>query len=103
MDPGRNHPRLSEAKKGKYRYWRILEFTWIIDASESAPQIYDYLEENISQNDKLFVCKLAGDAALADGFSEEGTDWLERILETFASSAPTAVFSVIDLRSMMHA
>jgi hypothetical protein len=36
----------------------MLTFTWIIDASESAPQIYDYLEENISQNDKLFVCRL---------------------------------------------
>jgi len=45
MDPDRNHPRLSKAIKEKYRYWRILEFTRIIDASESAPQIYDYLEE----------------------------------------------------------
>jgi hypothetical protein len=80
MDPGRNHPRLSKAIKEKYRYWRILEFTWIIDASESASQIYKYLEENIDQNDKLFVCRLAGDAALADGFSEEGAAWLERIL-----------------------
>jgi hypothetical protein len=26
------------------------------------------------------VCQLAGDAALADGFSDEGTAWLERIL-----------------------
>jgi hypothetical protein len=76
----------------------MLEFTWIIDASESAPQIYDYLEENISQNDKLFVCRLAGDAALADGFSEEGTDWLERILETFASSAPKSRSAKLNFR-----
>jgi len=96
-NPDRDNPHLSEAKKGKYRYWRMLEFTWIIDASESAPQIYDYLE-NISQNDKLFVCKLAGDAALADGFSEEGTDWLERILETFASSAPKSRSAKLNFR-----
>ncbi len=79
-DPDRNHPRLSKAIKERYRYWRILEFTWIIEASESASKIYDYLEPNIDRSDKLFVCKLAGDAALADGFSQEGTDWLERIL-----------------------
>ena len=97
-NPDRDNPHLSKAKKGKYRYWRMLEFTWIIDASESAPQIYDYLEENISQNDKLLVCKLAGDAALADGFSEEGTDWLERILETFASSAPKSRSAKLNFR-----
>lgn len=78
--PEQNHPRLSKAIKEKYHYWRILEFTWIIEASESAPQIYDYLEGNIGHNDKLFVCQLAGDAALADSFSDEGSAWLERIL-----------------------
>jgi hypothetical protein len=80
MDPERHHPHLSRAIKEKYRYWRILEFTWIIDASESAPQIYEYLEENIDQHDKLFVCRLGGDVALSDRFSDEGTAWLERIL-----------------------
>ena len=79
-DPDKNHPRLSEAIKEKYRYWRILEFTWIIDASEPAPLIYEYLEAHIDQDDKLFVCQLAGDAALSDNFSEEGTAWLERNL-----------------------
>ncbi|MBA2714065.1 MAG: hypothetical protein H0U55_11015 [Rubrobacteraceae bacterium] len=79
-DPDKNHPRLATAIKEKYRYWRILEFTWIIEASESAPQIYDYLETKIDQNDKLFVCRLAGDAALTESFSDEGTAWLERIL-----------------------
>jgi len=79
-DPDKTHPRLSKAIKEKYRYWRILEFTWIIEASGSAPQIYDYLEQKIDQNDKLFVCRLAGDAALTESFSDEGTAWLERIL-----------------------
>jgi len=32
------------------------------------------------EGDKLFVCQVAGDAALRDGFSDEGTDWLERSL-----------------------
>jgi len=80
VNPDKNHPRLSKAIKRKYHYWRILEYTWIIDASESAPQIYEYLEDNIDQNDRLFVCQLAGDAALADGFSDKGAEWLERIL-----------------------
>jgi len=80
VNPDRNHPRLSKAIKGKYHYWRILEYTWIIDASESASQIYEYLEDNIDQNDRLFVCQLAGDAALTEGFSDKGTEWLERIL-----------------------
>lgn len=79
-DPNKNHPRLSRAIKKKYRYWRILEFTWIIEASGPAPQIYEYLETMIGQNDRLFVCRLAGDAALTEGFSDEGTAWLERIL-----------------------
>ena len=79
-DRDKNHPHLSEAIKKKYRYLRMMGFTWIIEASESAPRIYGYLEPNIDQDDKLFVCRLAGDAALADGFSEEGTAWLERIL-----------------------
>jgi hypothetical protein len=79
-NPEQNHPRLSKAIKKKYHYWHILEFTWIIDACESASQIYDYLEANIGENDKLFVCQLAGDAALADNFSDKGMDWLERIL-----------------------
>ena len=80
VNPDKNHPRLSKAIKGKYHYWRILEYTWIIDASESASQIYEYLEDNLGQNDRLFVCQLAGDAALADGFSDKGAEWLERIL-----------------------
>ena len=80
VNPDKNHPRLSKAIKGKYHYWRILEYTWIIDASESASRIYEYLEDNLGQNDRLFVCQLAGDAALADGFSDKGAEWLERIL-----------------------
>ena len=80
VNPDKNHPRLSKAIKGKYHYWRILEYTWIIDASESASRIYEYLEDNIDQNDRLFVCQLAGDAALTEGFSDKGTEWLERIL-----------------------
>ena len=80
VNPDKNHPRLSKAIKEKNHYWHILEFTWIIDASESASQIYEYLENNIDQNDRLFVCQLAGDAALAEGFSDKGTEWLERIL-----------------------
>jgi hypothetical protein len=79
-NPDESHPRLSRAIKERYRYWRILEFTWIIDASESASRIYDYLEPNIDQDDKLFVCQLSGDAAIADSFSEKGTTWLEQIL-----------------------
>lgn len=79
-DPDKNHPRLSKAIKEKYHYWRILEFTWIVDAPESAPRIYHYLEPNIDENDKLFVCQLAADAALSERFSDEGTAWLERIL-----------------------
>lgn len=80
VDPDRTHPLISKAIKRRYRYWRILEYTWIIEASEPASRIYDYLAPNIGQDDKLLVCQLAGDAALADGFSEEGTAWLERIL-----------------------
>jgi hypothetical protein len=80
QNPDESHPRLSRAIKERYHYWRILEFTWIIDASESASRIYDYLEPNIDQDDKLFVCQLAGDAALADGFSDKGAAWLEQIL-----------------------
>ena len=79
-DPNKNHPRLSRAIKKEYRYWRILEFTWIIEASGPAPQIYEYLEAMIDQNDRLFVCRLAGDAALTEGFSDKGTAWFERIL-----------------------
>ena len=79
-DPDKNHPRLSEAIKKRYRYWRILEYTWIVEADESAARIYGHLEANIDPGDKLFVCLLAGDAALADSFSDEGTAWLERIL-----------------------
>jgi hypothetical protein len=80
MDPSQNYPRLSKAIESRYPHRHILESTWIIDASESAPRIYDYVEASIDQNDKLFVCRLAGDATLADDFSQEGTDWLEQIL-----------------------
>ena len=79
-DPDKNHPRLSRAIKERYRYWRILEYTWIVEASESAARVYDHLESNIEPDDRLFVCRLAGDAALSDGFSDEGMAWLEEIL-----------------------
>ena len=79
-NPDKNHPRLSRAIKARYHYWRILEFTWIIEASESASRIYDYLEPYIDQDDKLFVCQLAGNAAMADSFSDKGAAWLEEIL-----------------------
>jgi len=79
-DPDESHQRLSRAIKERYRYWRILEFTWIVEASESASRIFDYLEPNIDQDDKLFVCRLDGDAAMADSFSDQGAAWLEQIL-----------------------
>lgn len=79
-DPDKTHPLLSQAIKQKYRYWHILEFTWIVEASASAPQIYDYLEPKIEGDDRLFVCRLAGDAALTERFSDEGMAWLEEIL-----------------------
>ena len=80
VDPDRTHPLMSESIKKKYPYWRILEYTWIVEASESASRIYDHLEANIGPDDKLFVCLLDGDAALSDNFSDEGTAWLKRIL-----------------------
>jgi hypothetical protein len=79
-DPDRNHPRMSKAIKKKYSYWRILEYTWIVEASGPATRIYDHLEANIGPDDKLFVCLLDVDAALTDNFSDEGTAWLERIV-----------------------
>ncbi len=79
-NPEEGHPRLSRAIKDRYRYWRILEFTWIVESSESASHIYDYLVSNIDQNDKLFVCQLDGDAAMSDTFSDKGAAWLEEIL-----------------------
>lgn len=80
VDPDRNHPRMSKAIKRRYRYWRIMEYTWIVEASESASRIYEYLAPNIGRNDKLLVCLLAGDVALTDNFSDEGAAWFERIL-----------------------
>ena len=79
-NPDEGHPSLSRAIKERYRYWRILEFTWIVESSESASHIYDYLESNIDQDDKLFVCQLDGDAAMSDTFSDKGAAWLEQIL-----------------------
>ena len=79
-NPDKNHPRLSEAIKERYRYWRILEYTWIVEAPGPATRIYDHLEANIGPDDKLFVCLLDVDAALTDNFSEEGMTWLKRIL-----------------------
>ena len=79
-NPDESHPRLATAIKERYRYWRILEFTWIVESSESASHVYDYLEPNIEEADKLFICQLAGDAAMSDTFSDKGAAWLEEIL-----------------------
>ncbi|KRC79958.1 hypothetical protein [Sphingomonas sp. Root241] len=59
--------------------WRFQQSVWLIDTSDSAATIRDNLKSCLDSGDKLFVGRLAGEAAW-QGYSDKGNSWLTKLL-----------------------
>lgn len=72
--PGKDYSNLYDAIR-RYTSCRILDSVWLVDSSESAAQIRDYLKGYIDSNDELLVARLR--QAWATTFSDSATEWLK--------------------------
>lgn len=61
--PGRNYESLYTSIKSLGAWARITESTWFVKSSQSSAFIRDKLLHEMDVNDRLFVAKLAGEAA----------------------------------------
>lgn len=63
MAPAKDYSKLISAIKEYGTYAKVLESCWIIKSSSDSTTIRNNLVKYIDENDKLFVCKLTGEAA----------------------------------------
>ena len=77
----RDYDSLYKAIRSYRTYARILESQWVIVTSQSAVEVRNYLLRYMDDNDRLFVGKLAKDAAWHNLVpEEEGNKWLCKYL-----------------------
>ncbi|MBA1146666.1 hypothetical protein H0Z60_06300 [Ectothiorhodospiraceae bacterium WFHF3C12] len=77
----RNYQALYDRLKSYSAWCRPLESTWVIETTQTASQVRDYLKGAIDPDDGILVTRLSGEAAwanLRDGASRALKDLLER-------------------------
>lgn len=77
--PGQKYECLTEKIEAYGYYWHTQQSVWVIKTDSSADAIRDNLSTCLDSNDKLFVAKLASEAAWA-GLNKESTDWILKFL-----------------------
>ena len=77
----KDYPSLYEVIKEQSdgSWWHELDSTWIIRSNRNALQIYEAIEEVVDSNDTVLVVSLSRAAAWT-GFSQSGSDWLQKVL-----------------------
>lgn len=80
LNQGQNYQCITQKLKGYETHWHIQGSVWIVETSDSAVQIRDYLMPCLDQNDKLLVARLEGEAAWS-GYADAGSKWLKARLE----------------------
>lgn len=73
---GQNYQCLINKLKEYPTRWHMQRSVWIIETSETAVQVRDKLSACLDSNDKLYVGKLAGEAAWT-GYSDEVSRWIK--------------------------
>ncbi len=61
--PGRNYDDLYKAIKSYGGWARITESSWFVKTNDTCKQVYDKLNAQIDNNDRVFVAVLTGTAA----------------------------------------
>lgn len=77
----RNYQPLYERIKSYGAWCRPLESSWVIQTSQSADQIRDYLAAVMDADDGLLVARLRGEAAWRN-LSPEVSRYLKNLLES---------------------
>lgn len=68
-----------------YPVWcRPLESTWVIETSQSAAQVRDYLVDAMDADDGILVTRLSGEAAWR-GVTPDVSQYLKNLLERRAA------------------
>ena len=73
---GQNYDCIHQKLKSYGTNWHVQGSVWLIQTSQSAVQVRDYLSTCLDSNDKLLVAKLSGEAAWK-GYSQKVTDWIK--------------------------
>jgi hypothetical protein len=76
---GQNYQCLIEKLRSYPTHWHMQQSVWIIVSNNSAEQIRDHLIPCLDANDKLFVGRLAGEAAWY-GYTDQISQWLQKFL-----------------------
>lgn len=79
-NPGKDYAKLIEAIKSCGSWWHHLDSTWLVQTSQSATQVRDYLRPMQDPNDELLVMNVTKDASAWAGFNAEGSQWLKNAL-----------------------
>lgn len=77
--PTKDYSQLYKALKSYNNWAKITESCWCVISSNNSSQIRDFLQNYIDSNDKLFVCKLQGEAAWCN-LSTDVSKWLQNNL-----------------------
>jgi CRISPR/Cas system-associated endoribonuclease Cas2 len=74
--PGQNYDDLKKKIKSYGTWCHIQESVWMIESSKTCVEIRDDLETVLDNNDKIFVGKMAGEAAWR-GLGDAISKWLK--------------------------
>ena len=80
QEAGQNYTCITNKLKSFATHWHMQGSVWIIETSNSATEVRDYLAGCLDQNDSLFVGRLQGQSAWK-GFTDMATKWLKSLLE----------------------
>ena len=76
---GQNYASLTERIRAYGYYCHLQQSVWVICTTQSATEVRDNLNACLDSNDKLFVARLAGEAAWS-GYGTEISEWLKNQL-----------------------
>lgn len=75
MKQGQNYDCIIKKLEDYGIHWHMQQSVWIIQTDQSAVQVRDSLVQCLDSNDKIFVGRLAGEAAW-QGYSDQIGQWL---------------------------
>lgn len=80
MKQGQNYTCIISKLKSYGTYWHLQGSVWLIETSQSAVQVREYLTPCLDANDKLMVARLEGEAAWS-GYDDASGQWMKDRLE----------------------
>ena len=81
--PGRNYEKLHQAIKGFGAWWHYLDYTWLIDTTLSAKEVWDRLSPHVDKNDSVLVIGVTRN--YSGWLPQKAWDWINQRLNRLAA------------------